>query len=262
MSEQRSFFNITEPNVYAGMALRSMLMEKGVRVPSSEIGHAQIPSGARKIAELESLPLREIVTLMNKFSNNFIADTLVKTLGREQKGAPGTMEKGLQVIREEATRLGLNEMGFRVVSGSGLTRENRMTANQFVRLLNAAYLDFDVLPELLSSLPIAGRDGTLRSRMKGTTASGRLRAKTGSIDGVSALTGVVQSVNGELLAFAVLMNDRSQSSAALRPWQNFFGQALADFNRAKPLTERPTTIPNVLESEVDASSNRNRPETL
>ena len=66
--------------------------------------------------------------------------------------------------------------------------------DQFVNLLNSAYLDFDVLPELLSSLPIAGKDGTLKKRMKGTSAYGRLRGKTGTIDGVSSLVGVVQSL--------------------------------------------------------------------
>jgi D-alanyl-D-alanine carboxypeptidase/D-alanyl-D-alanine-endopeptidase (penicillin-binding protein 4) len=252
IAEQRSYFNITDPVVYAGSALRWLLGLRGVRVTGTSIEHERVPANAQKIAELESLPMREIVMLMNKFSNNFIADTLVKTLGREIRGIPGTMEKGLQVVREESTRMGLNNAGFHVVSGSGLTRENRMSANHFIRLLNAAYLDFDVLPELLSSLPIAGKDGTLRSRMKGTAAYGRLRGKTGSIDGVAALAGVVQSRGGELLAFSVVMNDRSKTPGAMRPWQNYFGQALADFNRQTPLSERPQSIPDSLEAPAES----------
>jgi serine-type D-Ala-D-Ala carboxypeptidase/endopeptidase (penicillin-binding protein 4) len=242
MTEQRRFFNIVSPSIYAGYALRSMLEMRGVKFTRQKnIVHKQTPPTALKIASMESLPLHEIVKLMNKYSNNFIADVLLKTLGKEIKGAPGTMDKGLEVLNEEVLRLGLAAKGFNVVSGSGLTRDNRMTAKQFIQLLNAAYLDFEVLPELLSSLPIAGRDGTLRGRMQGTQAFGRLRAKTGSINGVSALTGVVQSRGGELLAFAVMMNDSSKNTLELRRWQDFFGQALAEFNRKVVMPEQPTT---------------------
>ena len=227
--------------------MQSFLELRGVKITGARIRHEQTPAGARKIAELESLPLREIVVLMDKFSNNFIAEALVKTLGKEIKGAPGTTEKGLEVLREEATRLGLNTAGFNIVSGSGLTRDNRVSARQFVQLLNSAYLDFDVLPELLSSLPIAGKDGTLKKRMKGTSAYGRLRAKTGSIDGVAALAGIVQTRGGELLAFSVLMNDKRKNPGAMRPWQNYFGQALADFNRKAPLSEKPQPISDTIE---------------
>jgi serine-type D-Ala-D-Ala carboxypeptidase/endopeptidase (penicillin-binding protein 4) len=252
-AEQHAYFNITEPAIYAGTALRFLLEQNGVKVSGKKVIHQETPSSARKIAELESLPLREIVVLMNKFSNNFIADALVKMVGKQAYGAPGSMEKGLKVVNEECTRLGINKNGFNYVSGSGLTRENRMSASSLVQLLNQSYLDFDVLPELLSSFPIAGQDGTLRSRFKGTSAYGKLRAKTGTIDGVSSLTGVVQSKGGELLAFAVIMNDKSQSPGSMRPWQNYLGQALADFNRKNPLTEKPLAIPDVIEAPEKAA---------
>ncbi len=144
--------------------------------------------------------------------------------------------------------MNINSAGFSVVSGSGLTRNNRITSSQFIKLLNAAYLEFDVLPELLSSLPIAGKDGTLKSRMKGTAAYGRLRGKTGTIDGVSGLVGVVQSRGGELIAFSVLMNDSSKSAGGMRPWQNYFAQALAEFNRKTAMPEMPSPLPDVLEA--------------
>ena len=143
--------------------------------------------------------------------------------------------------------MGLTAPTFRIVSGSGLTRDNRTTAGQFVKLLNASYLDFDILPELLSSLPVAGKDGTLRRRMQGTAAYGKLRAKTGTIDGVSSLVGMVQSRGGELLAFAVVMNDAKKESASFRPWQNYFAQALAEFDRRNPLEEKPQPLPAVIE---------------
>jgi serine-type D-Ala-D-Ala carboxypeptidase/endopeptidase (penicillin-binding protein 4) len=243
MAEQRRHFNIVSPSIYSGYALKMMLEMRGVKIaPTSKIVHQPVPPTARKIAEMSSLPLREIVTLMNKYSNNFIADSIIKTLGKEIKGSPGTMDKGLEVLNEEALRLGLNSKGMTLVSGSGLTRINRMSARQFIQLINAAYLDFEVLPELLSSLPIAGRDGTLRTRMNGTQAFGRLRGKTGSINGVSAIAGVVQSRGGELLAYSVMMNDSSKNNLRLRDWQDNFGQALAEFNRRSPMTEQPREV--------------------
>jgi D-alanyl-D-alanine carboxypeptidase/D-alanyl-D-alanine-endopeptidase (penicillin-binding protein 4) len=250
--EQRSFFNITKPAIYAGKALRFYLQKEGVSVAGAAIASKATPPSAKKIYTFKSLPLRDIVILMNKYSNNFIADTLVKTLGREFKSAPGTMDKGLEVIREEATRLGINYGPFKIVSGSGLTRANHMSAHQFVQLMNAAYLDFDVLPELLSSLPIAGKDGTLEKRMKGTAAYGKLRAKTGTIDGVSTLVGIVQSKGGEMLAFSVLLNDPKRRSAiGFKRWENYFGQALASYNRKVILDEKPEAIPDVLDVKDD-----------
>ena len=252
MGEQLRHFSITQPAIYAGSALRYMLEQRGVTIAKHEVKKQKAPTNATKIATLDSLPLREIVTLMNKFSNNFIADTLVKTLGREIKGAPGTTEKGLEILVDEATKMNINSAGFNVVSGSGLTRNNKITASQFIKLLNSAYLEFDVLPELLSSLPIAGKDGTLKSRMKGTAAYGRLRGKTGTIDGVSALVGVVQSRGGELIAFSVLMNDASKAASGMRPWQNYFAQALAEFNRKSAMPEVPSPLPDVLDAPVSA----------
>ena len=228
--EQTSYFNVTHPDIYAGYALKHFLKLVGVRV-SGKVLRKKVPSGTRTLAVIESLPLSDVVTLMNKFSNNFIADTLVKTIGYKFKGAPGSMKKGLEVMREEATNIGINRAGFKLVSGSGLTRENMMSAKHFTKIINAAYISFDSLPELLTSLPIAGTDGTMRSRLRDTAAFGSLRAKTGTLNGVSSLAGVVQSRGGELLAFSILMQNNSKSGISYRSWQNNFAKALADFNR-------------------------------
>ena len=101
-------------------------------------------------------------------------------------------------------------------------------------MFNDAYKNFAVFPELMSSLPIAAVDGTLRKRMHDSAAARRLRGKTGTIFGVSSLSGVVQSKGGELLAYAVILNDNSAEPGALKPWQNYLGQALSDFNRQSP----------------------------
>lgn len=228
--EQVSYFNVNNPDIYAGYALKHYLEMLGVKI-DGKILKGKTPEGLRKIAVIESVPLSEIVTLMNKFSNNFIADTLVKTMGVQFKGAPGSMDKGLEVMREEATKLGINSDGFKLVSGSGLTRDNLLSSHHFVEIIKKSFLTFEVLPELLTSLPIAGLDGTLRSRLKDTSAYGSLRAKTGTINGVASLAGVVQSKGGELLAFSLILDAGGATPPSLKVAQNRFAQALADFNR-------------------------------
>lgn len=233
--EHRSYFNISQGALYAGHALKMLLKQQGITVMGN-IKQGITPATAKKIVEFESLPMRELVLLMNKFSNNYMADTLIKTLGMNSRGVPGTLKKGLDVIREEATLMGINQNGFKIDSGSGLSRENRITANQFVDIFNDSYKNFAVFPELMASLPIAAVDGTLRKRMQDSAAARRLRGKTGTIFGVSSLVGVVQSKGGELLAYAVLMNDNTADPGGLKPWQNYLGQALSDFNRqANPI---------------------------
>jgi D-alanyl-D-alanine carboxypeptidase/D-alanyl-D-alanine-endopeptidase (penicillin-binding protein 4) len=228
--EQRSYFNISQGALYAGHALKLMLSQQGVQVTGT-VKKAAVPTSAKRLVEFESLPLRELVLLMNKFSNNFMADSMVKMLGLQSRGSPGSLKKGLEVIREEATLLGINRGGFNMNSGSGLSRESRISAGQFILVLNDCYKNFAVFPELMSSLPIAAVDGTLRKRMKDSAASRRLRGKTGTIFGVSSLVGVVQSKGGELLAYAVMMNDNSAEPGSQKMWQNYLGQALSDFNR-------------------------------
>ena len=228
--EQRSYFNINQGALYAGHALKMMLREKNISL-SGSIKKGTTPSSTKQLVEFNSQPLRELVLLMNKFSNNFMADSFVKMIGIDAKGGPGAISKGLDVIREEATALGINKNGFQITSGSGLARDDRICAQQFVDIFKTAYNNFTLFPELMSSLPIASVDGTLKKRMKDSAAAKRLRGKTGSIAGVSTLVGVVQSKGGELLAYAVLLNDQSAEPGSLKPWQNYLGQALSDFNR-------------------------------
>lgn len=228
--EQRSYFNIEQGALYAGHALRMMLREKNISL-SGSIKKGPTPVQTKQLVEFNSQPLRELVLLMNKFSNNFMADSLVKIVGLEARGGPGSISKGLDVLSEEATALGINKNGFQITSGSGLARQDRICAQQFIDIFKTAYNNFTIFPELMSSLPIASVDGTLKKRMKDSAAAKRLRGKTGSIAGVSTLVGVVQSKGGELLAYAVLLNDQTAEPGSLKPWQNYLGQALSDFNR-------------------------------
>src|SRR5256712_6301647 len=150
---------------------------------------------------------------MNKASSNFIAEMVVKTLGAELKGTPGSWPKGLEVAEDLLAELGLSRGAHVLKNGSGLNDTNRFSARQMAMLLSAVWKRFPVAAEFVSSLGIAARDGTMRLRMEGTDAAGRLRAKTGTLERVTALSGYVQSLGGERFVFSVLVNDWAGKSA-------------------------------------------------
>ncbi len=203
---------VTHPAMYFGHTLRLALKQRGIRV-GTRVKLGAAPASAALIASYDSDELSDVVRDMNKASSNFIAEMLVKTLGAELKGAPGTWPKGIEVTQELLAELGIARGSYQLRNGSGLNDTNRFSAHQMITLLTAVWKRFPVAAEFVSSLGIAARDGTMRLRMEGTDAAGRLRAKTGTLDKVTALSGFVQSLGGERFAFSVLVNDWSGRSA-------------------------------------------------
>ena len=210
-----------------GTVLKEILQQEGI-VVNGEVSHGTVPSGAVVIATHLSPPLMDILRLMNKPSDNVIAELIFKTLGAEVKGEPGTWQKGRQVIGEF-----LEEMGaaFRIVDGSGLSRYNLVTAELLVNLLVFVYNDFELMPDYVASLPIAGVDGTLKNRMKGMRAEKVLRAKTGTLSGVSALAGYTVTADGEVLAFSILISHYAGPAAPARRIQDTIGNYLTRWRR-------------------------------
>lgn len=197
---------IDEPALYLGHTLRRLLELRGVKA-SGRVRVGEVPSGARLVHVSESESLGEIVRRLNKTSNNFVAEQLLRTLGAEVKGGPGSWAKGVQAAEEFLAEVGIPRGAYVMKNGSGLNDTNRFSARQLVTLLRAMWSRFPLHAEFLASLPVAGRDGTIRWRMEGTDAVGRLRAKTGTLENVTSLSGYVESGAGRTLAFAVLVND-------------------------------------------------------
>jgi len=197
---------VEEPSFYALAAFQELAARQGIVIRGRH-RRAPIPPGALELFRFESKPLAAIVRDMNKHSNNFIAETLLKTLGAELVGTPGTTAKGLQALREYLSRIGVTSDGIALADGSGLSHENRVTARALVQTLRAMNEDFELWPEFLSSLPIAGVDGTLQRRFRKEDLLRKVRAKTGKIAGVTALSGYAVNAEEETFAFAILMND-------------------------------------------------------
>lgn len=161
------------------------------------------PSGepASALASLASPTMARLVATTNTASDNFYAELLLKLLGREF-GAAGSTPAGAAVAREHLAGLGVRP---RLVDGSGLSRRNRTSAEQVVTLLRA----MDRSPEAAAwraSMTVAGRTGTLRRRMRGTAAAGRCRGKTGTLRGVSALSGYCTTTTGDRVVFSFIAN--------------------------------------------------------
>jgi D-alanyl-D-alanine carboxypeptidase/D-alanyl-D-alanine-endopeptidase (penicillin-binding protein 4) len=189
---------------YAGAVLRAQLEANGIRVAGGErIGAA--PPAAVTLLEHEGIPLAEILRRLMKFSNNHIAEMLVKAMGRAASGEPGSWANGLAAMRERLRQAGVDLGATQVLDGSGLARGNRISPRVFVSALRAAANSFSFGPELVGSLPLSGTDGTLQRRKAG--AAGTVRAKTGLLNGVTGLSGYAQRRDGTRLVFSVLAND-------------------------------------------------------
>lgn len=205
----------SNPPVFAAQRLRAALTAAGVEV-GTEVGAKRTPSGAQRLAYVRSLPISALARQMNKVSNNYLAEMLVKSLalnggaadddtdgGEAALGAKrATTQAGYTAAESYAAQLGSK---IRLIDGSGLSRSDQAPPREVVDLLrgmqrSVAFTDFR------ASLPIAGVDGTLAGRMKRGAAYKKCQAKTGTLSNVSALSGYCTTAGGDLVAFSLLQN--------------------------------------------------------
>lgn len=215
--------------IACGHFLKSKLTQEGVSVKGNVVP-GKIPSEAESVAEHLSPPLSQLVKTMNKPSDNWIAEMLFKTIGAEVKGEPGTWQKGREAIGEFLDEITDGQTTYRFVDGSGLSRYNLLNTELLTKLLVYMYHNFELMPDFTASLPIAGVDGTLRNRMQGMYAEKILRAKTGTLSGVSALAGYTRTADGKVLAFGILISHYVGSSATARSIQDGIGDILTRFS--------------------------------
>jgi D-alanyl-D-alanine carboxypeptidase/D-alanyl-D-alanine-endopeptidase (penicillin-binding protein 4) len=212
-----------DPLAYAGAVLRMQLEANGIRVAGAVRRGVAGPE-ARPLLEFEGLPLEQVASLFLKYSNNFIAESLVKwlALGPAPGPAdpPASWAAGTRALSAQLSGLGVPLGAARIADGSGLSRSNRISARILVETLRRGERLFVGGPELLAALPLAAEDGTLRRRTR--EVRGHVRAKTGSLDGVSSLAGFARTESGRDLVFAILANGfRSgdgAAAAALDAW--------------------------------------------
>jgi D-alanyl-D-alanine carboxypeptidase/D-alanyl-D-alanine-endopeptidase (penicillin-binding protein 4) len=163
-------------------------------------------------------------------SQNLYAETLVKALGASA-GEVGTTAAGRRLMRKTLTAWGIPEDAYVISDGSGLSRSNYVSAEMITAILARMYRDPRHRDEFAATLPIAGKDGTIASRMRRTLAEGNATAKTGSIANVRSLSGYVRTKDGETLVFSIIANDFVIPAATVNWIADLAVEILATFTR-------------------------------
>ena len=210
-----------KPALVAAKMLRAKLVKRGIRVAGrAKLGRTDQTSSL--IATEQSPALRWLVRRMDRQSDNFYAEMLVKVLGANERSS-GTTSDGTRVIRGELRSRGVPLRGVVLADGSGLSAYDRLTAKATVRLLRSALSDSKISTAFVDSLPTAGVNGTLVDRMTSGPAYRNVYAKTGTTDSASALSGYVRS----RYVFSILMNGNPIPWWYARQAQDRFAQVLA-----------------------------------
>jgi D-alanyl-D-alanine carboxypeptidase/D-alanyl-D-alanine-endopeptidase (penicillin-binding protein 4) len=208
-----------DPAAGAAGVLADLLRLRGVEVAGAGAGEA--PDDGEVLAEVRSAPMAEVVGSMVRESDNVSAELLTKELGLDASGE-GTTAAGTGVLRDVLDEAGLPLEGVDIVDGSGLSRANRLTCGLLAGLLG----DVGTGTALDRSLPVAGRTGSLTERFLGTPLVGRVRAKTGSLNGVETLAGIVETDAGRALSFAYLLNGPGTTDTGAADLQLRLGELL------------------------------------
>ena len=194
---------------------RQNLAKEGITV--KETLSRNLSKNDKEIAAVESPPLSELLLETNVNSNNLYAEALLRSLAikKPEEKNQNTADVGLQVVRETLTQLGVAPAGYVIVDGSGLSRKNLTTPAALVQLLQG----IDKSPQAAvfrASLPISGVKGSLKNRFLNTAAAGIVQAKTGSMTGISTLSGYMNAPNYEPLVFSIMVNQSEQPGKVMR----------------------------------------------
>lgn len=225
--------SVHNPTLYFLRGFRHELEDFGISFSGDEVDADDLDSLVIDEDDViythESPPFSEIMKTLMKESNNLYAESLVKLLGYHF-GSEGSFEEGEKTIKSTLRRFGLAEDSYRYEDGSGLCRYNYISPNQIIKILRGMYYHKygDVFK---NSLPIAGVDGTIDYRMKGTVAEGRISAKTGTISSVRCLSGYALTQDDEVLAFSVMVNNFICSVHVVMDMQDQICMLLSSFSR-------------------------------
>jgi serine-type D-Ala-D-Ala carboxypeptidase/endopeptidase (penicillin-binding protein 4) len=206
------------------------LANQGSDSPPPLVGRDS-PKSVELLALHESEPLALLLRRVNKDSDNEWAERVLETVGAEVLGGAPTTAKGVHVLRESLAELGLSASAYVPANGSGLGHQNRITAAGMAELLRRIYFDPRIGPEMMQSLSVGGVDGTTRNRFRGSSAAHRVRAKTGTLTGVSCLSGYVGD-GSEVLVFSILVEGhRKRAVTGVRSAQVSAVNAMMRFAR-------------------------------
>lgn len=216
------YVSVANPSLNTGHFFKSFLERQGVTfAKNSTVALGTQPKNPQIILEFPSEYMGTWVQLINTYSNNFMAEMVLKIIGAAYAGEPGTSEKGLSALRKVLEMLPKSEPQWQITNASGLSDENKLSARQIVEILRWSYQDMDLYASMLNSLPKPGEEGTLvmRHRLKALVDGGNLIfGKTGTLFrtvDVNGIAGYVQTVKKRKFAFCILMNSRAPAGGQL-----------------------------------------------
>jgi len=242
-AEPRDFWRrIFHPAMYASHTLLAQLAQQGIRVPAKPVVRRKAaPLDTPVLVEHRSDPAARILRGGNKESCNMMAELMLLAAGAKQFEPPASFEKGRRVVEQYVRSLGLRPGAVRVQNASGLAWATSIRPADLVRVLEVLQADRTIGAEVIASLPVAGRDGTLRRRFEGSTAAGHIIAKTGTLSGISALSGFAEH-NGRRLIFSFLTS-RVRRMRPVRRLHVTMAEHLVDYLRAVAPASRPASTP-------------------
>jgi D-alanyl-D-alanine carboxypeptidase/D-alanyl-D-alanine-endopeptidase (penicillin-binding protein 4) len=220
-----------DPRLLPGYALKALLEKADVKVSGDvKLG----PARGRVLARHQSAPLSSLLYELGKHSDNFYAETIFKSLGGEGKARPAKAVDSAELVTQFLGRIGAMDQGVSIKNGSGLFDANRVTASSTVSLLRAMWKDPTLQPEYVAQLSVGGVDGTLRKRFRMESTKRRVRAKTGTLDDVIALSGYVLRDSGRPpIAFSILFNHAGGKQDAARHAADRLVEAIAKWTQGR-----------------------------
>ncbi|NOZ03872.1 MAG: D-alanyl-D-alanine carboxypeptidase/D-alanyl-D-alanine-endopeptidase [FCB group bacterium] len=225
------YVNVNNPALFTGRVFAEQLEQLGTEITGPVIVDTLRPK-SRRISTYTSLPLTNTIINFLKTSDNLTGELLLKLSGQFKFGAPGTWDKGVLAVKTFLKdEVGIDTSRIRLADGSGVSRYNLTTPDQLVRLLTYVYHDYTLNAEFLAALPTGGWDGTLKNRMLTGTTNRRIRAKTGTLEGVSCLSGYAFTRNNEPLAFSIMINGYVGDADPYRRLQDDICSVLVNFTQ-------------------------------
>ena len=209
--ERNRSFSLLGHRAYVAALFAQMWKELGGSIGGT-VRDGPAPPGARLVTSTKSEAVAEVVRDINKYSNNVMARQVFLTLGALGEGAPGTLDKSRNVVRQWIAQKGMSAPELVVDNGSGLSRVERISARTLGELLVGAFRS-TVMPELIASLPVVAADGTMRRRLPNADVAGQAHIKTGSLSGARAIAGYVLDARGRRTVVVFLVNHANAAGA-------------------------------------------------
>lgn len=221
------YTNVGNPPLHIANEFKKKLVARGIEIAGTcDVG--SLPANSFLLVETK-VKLLDILKPVNKNSNNFIAECLFKLIGAQATAGQGTAFNAGQTVNKFLKDFDVYTEGTTIIDGSGLSRYNKTSVGTIVSLLEKIYLDLDLFEKFTQTLSIAGADGTLSGRMKGSNAEFNFMGKTGTLNGASSLSGYLKTKNGDDLIVSMIFEFSSKSGNYYRSIQDEIVKVLAEY---------------------------------